>query len=31
MSEETPDIVLVRRTQQGDQAAFGLLVEKYQH
>ncbi|MEA1888190.1 MAG: RNA polymerase sigma factor RpoE [Pseudomonadota bacterium] len=31
MSEETPDIVLVRKTQQGDQAAFGLLVEKYQH
>ncbi len=31
MSEDTPDIVLVRRTQQGDQAAFGLLVVKYQH
>jgi len=31
MSENTPDNVLVERTQQGDQAAFGLLVEKYQH
>jgi len=31
MSEDTPDNVLVERTQQGDQAAFGLLVEKYQH
>jgi len=31
MSEDVPDIVLVRRTQQGDQAAFGLLVVKYQH
>lgn len=31
MSDDTPDIVLVERTQQGDQAAFGLLVEKYQH
>ncbi len=31
MSEDIPDIVLVRRTQQGDQAAFGLLVVKYQH
>ncbi|MDX2478496.1 MAG: RNA polymerase sigma factor RpoE [Gammaproteobacteria bacterium] len=31
MPEDTPDNVLVERTQQGDQAAFGLLVEKYQH
>jgi len=31
MSENTPDNVLVERTQQGDQVAFGLLVEKYQH
>ena len=31
MPENTPDSVLVERTQQGDQAAFGLLVEKYQH
>jgi RNA polymerase sigma-70 factor (ECF subfamily) len=31
MSEDLPDRVLVERTQQGDQAAFGLLVEKYQH
>jgi len=31
MSEDVPDIVLVRRTQQGDQAAFGMLVVKYQH
>ncbi len=31
MSDDTPDIVLVERTQQGDQSAFGLLVTKYQH
>lgn len=31
MSDEMPDNVLVERTQQGDQAAFGLLVEKYQY
>lgn len=31
MSEDIPDKVLVERTQQGDQAAFGLLVVKYQH
>jgi RNA polymerase sigma-70 factor (ECF subfamily) len=31
MSEDMPDNVLVERTQQGDQAAFGLLVEKYQY
>ena len=31
MSDEMPDMVLVERTQKGDQAAFGLLVEKYQY
>ena len=31
MSDEMPDNVLVERTQQGDQVAFGLLVEKYQY
>ena len=30
MPEQESDILLVERVQQGDQAAFNLLVEKYQ-
>lgn len=31
MSEQKKDLVLVRRAQQGDKAAFDLLVRKYQN
>jgi RNA polymerase sigma-70 factor (ECF subfamily) len=31
MSEQESDNLLVERVQQGDQAAFNLLVEKYQY
>ncbi|MEX1222112.1 RNA polymerase, sigma-24 subunit, RpoE [Pseudidiomarina planktonica] len=31
MSEQETDKMLVERVQQGDQAAFDLLVKKYQH
>lgn len=31
MADQEADIVLVERVQQGDQAAFNLLVEKYQY
>ena len=30
-SERAADLVLVKRVQQGDRAAFDLLVVKYQH